>query len=265
MFRYEIKALYVPTNKKRTIKIEAQNKADAIAFIKRDSEYAEPFEIKEFFDPPTESQLDYAKDLKIKMPRDASIRDASALISRAVDRDSDPNLDLIEYAKGRGLLFSKYAGKKTLYNLIFLNLPQLDKIAFFAFSVYRWLSEDRHGNLDTHPQRHFFYDYARLKSGDEKFIKSMEKYQGEDIRFFGMIKFSDGGEAYGGSISTIAYKDCTDYLNKKLGLQKSKILKVANDTSKAIKTNASADKPGSKVAIIVIVIIAIVIIWLMII
>lgn len=217
MYRYEIKALYTPTNRIRTTTIEAQNREDAIARLKMDMNFSEPFVIEEFFDEPTSRQLDYAKDLKIKIPKHASIRDVAALIDRAINHDSDPNPGLIEFAKNRRILFSQYIGKKALYNRVFYELSERDKIAFFAFCVYRHVSDDRHANLDTHPKRQLFYDFAAEKEKDERFTKSMSKYSGEDIRFFGTIKFPDGGEVYGGSISTIAYKTCVDFLQRNCG------------------------------------------------
>lgn len=233
MYRYEIKALYTPTNRIRTTTIEAQNREDAIARLKMDLNFSEPFVVEEFFDEPTSRQLDYARDLKIKIPQHASIRDVAALIDRAVNHDSDPNPGLIEFAKNRRILFSQYIGKKALYNRVFYELSERDKIAFFAFCVYRHVSDDRHANLDTHPKRQLFYDFAAEKEKDERFTKSMSKYSGEDIRFFGTIKFPDGGEAYGGSISTIAYKTCVDFLQSNCGVEhKTRTLVFDHDTNK---------------------------------
>ncbi len=53
----------------------------------------------------------------------------------------------------------------------------------------------------------------------------MNKYSGKDIRFFGELSTSDGYVQTGGSINTIAYKTCIEFLKKNF--------KVKNVISKA--------------------------------
>jgi hypothetical protein len=208
----------LPTNRRRTEVIAAKSKEELIETLKN-SEFSEPFEIEEIFNEPTESQLDYAAALGIDVPKNASKEDVSALISRAVDGDgAEPNPELIEFATDRGLVFSQYIGKRALYNLIFNRLPLEDKIAFFCFCAYRWLSDDRQGNLDRHKYKPLFYEFAKQQFSNEKFVKSLENYAGEEIRFFGTLKFTDGGECSGGSVNTIAYKTCANFLKNKLSL-----------------------------------------------
>jgi hypothetical protein len=229
--KYQVKALYIPTNRKRTETFIAKNEEELVELLKN-SDFEDPFEIKEVFNEPTDKQLEYAKSLKIKIPNHASLEDMSALISRAVEGDnSDPNPELIEYAVDKGFFFSKYVGKKALYNLLFYSLSLRDKIAFFCFSVYRHLSDDRAGNLDNHQCKDLFYNFAESQINNDKFIKSLEKYTGEDIRFFGTLKFSDGGKATGGSMNTIAYRTCSEFLTEKMQL--------INTAVKTIKTKVS--------------------------
>ncbi len=148
--KFRAKALYKETNRKRTVFFTAKSEAEVVQMLLQ-AGYAEPFEIiEELPEPATSAQIKYAKALQIDIPPNPTKDDLSALISREVDNDSASNPELIAFAEGRGLSFSKFIGKKALYNLIFNNLPQEDKIAFFAFSVYRWLSEDRRGNLGFH-------------------------------------------------------------------------------------------------------------------
>ena len=217
--KFKVRAVYIPTNRKRTETLIAKDEEELIERLKN-SDFKEPFDIEEIFNESTDRQLEYAKDLGIKVPKDASLEDVSALISRNVDGDSlNPNPELIEYAVDKGLYFSKYIGKKALYNLIYESLSLKDRIAFFCFSVYRHLSDDRQGNLDKHRHKNLFYEFAESEINNDKFLKSLGKYTGEDIRFFGTLKFPDGGVTYGGSVNTIAFKTCALFLCKKLSLK----------------------------------------------
>jgi len=191
MRHFEIRALYSQTNRKRTVIIMDDDKESAIEKIKKKG-YLEPFELlNEYFYPPTKEQLKYAKSLGIRVPKDASQEDVSEMIARMVNNDSAPNPELFEFANEIGLDFSGYIGKKALYNLVFFYLQTEDKIAFFIFCVYRWLSDDRNGNLNKHQHRELFYDFAKQQINNKKFIESLYEYKGEEIRFFGKMKFTD--------------------------------------------------------------------------
>lgn len=217
MKNYQIKGINKMTNRKKTVTVSAKNEelAEKAAL---DQGILPPYEIEIIFTPPTERQIEYAKSLKINIPEKASSLDVSYLISRKTDRDSDPNPGLLEYADNRNLLFSKYIGKQSLYNLIFNTLTDEDKIAFFAFCVYRWLSDDRHANLDTHQNKNVFYEFAKSMVNDESFVKSMNKYEGKDLRFFGKFTIKKGNSEstiHGGSTNTIAYKKTSEFISNR--------------------------------------------------
>jgi hypothetical protein len=148
--------------------------------------------------------------LGINIPRGACLEDLSVLISRAVDDDSGPNSGLIEYATSKWLTFSNYIGETALFNFILNKLPLGDKVAFFCFSIYRYLSGDSHINLDTSALRGTFYSFAQQYVSDSSFIESMEKYgigKGGHI-----IKISGNGEDAGMD----AYKTVARFLNTSL-------------------------------------------------
>lgn len=126
--------------------------------------------------------------------------------------------------------FSKCIGKKALYNLVFNELSDYEKISFFIFCVYRWLSDDRDSNLDTHKYRNKINDIANKLLSDERFIKSLNHYTGQEIRFFGEIR-NQYGEVYsGGSTNTIAYKTISEILCKEFNL-KNRNAKVFHDNT----------------------------------
>lgn len=175
------------------------------------------------FEPPTERQVDYATDLGIQIPKGACKEDLSALLDKRLQHDSDPNPGLVEFATNRGMMFSNCIGKKALYNLIFFNLPPTDKIAFFCFSVYRYLHGDRHANFDTSSYRKLFYSFAYEHENDKKFLAKLYEYPGESLRFFGIMRVkTDNGliETIGGSTQTYAFKTTKAFLEKHFKLSK---------------------------------------------
>ena len=251
---FSIRGINPETGRKKTITLGVPNITTPHDMVLQHKYLNEPFEIKEIpFELPTERQLAYANGLGIKIPQDACIEDVSALLSRAEDSDSSPNEELIEYATNKELTFSKYIGKKALYNLVFYKLPELDKIAFFCFSVYRYVSDDRHANLDTSPHRDAFYSFAQQYVGDKKFINSILKYEGKDLRYFGTMQITEDDRTFkvnGGSINTIAYKTVSNFLHEKFNtpLTQTKVIqnKIDSDYSRNNSYSKKADSNTPK-------------------
>lgn len=208
---YLIKGPHKDTNRVRTLEIKAFDIQDA-------ENQAFTSGLKEIrgitlipHPKPSERQIEYAQNVGIQILEEYSAEDVSALLSRYEMKDSDPNEGLIEFATGKGLFFSNYIGKTALYRKIFHTTEEKDRIAFFLYCVYRYISDDRHANLDTHAIKDVFYAFADLYIDNPKFIQSLNRYNGEDIKFFG--KFNVGNSTYqGGSVDTIAFKTAREYL-----------------------------------------------------
>src|SRR5690606_29283311 len=90
----------------------------------------------------------------------------------------------------------------------------VDRVAFFIFSIYRYISDDRHANIDTHPHFDKFYEFAKSVVDDERFMKSMNKYSGANLKFFGELTTPNGWTLNGGSVNTIAFKTAREFLIK---------------------------------------------------
>ncbi|MCR4436200.1 MAG: hypothetical protein QHH06_10510 [Clostridiales bacterium] len=245
---YKVRGKNKDTGRYKTLSVQAIS-VEHCKQIAAERGLLEPYEITELLpNKPTERQLAYAKDLGIIIPSDATSEDVSALISRVVDSDNnDPRSDLVDFANGREMIFSKYIGKKALYNVIFNTLTGIDKIAFFVFCVYRWLADDRDGNIDKHKYKDKFYSIAETLASNDSFIKSMNKYAGEDIRFLGEIRKPNGSCYYGGSTNTIAYKIVSEIICNEFGLvnRKVKIMNPSNNfSSNTILKKSSVKKIG---------------------
>lgn len=251
MPEYRIKAMYSETKRKRTTMLVANDTTELHQILK-DSGFVEPFEIEnlpdgtinaENYDEPTEKQIDYATDLGIEIPQEISRKDLSRLISIYEDDDNPANPDLIEFALNRNIITTKYIGKNALYNHVWDTLQGIDKIAFFVFCVYRFCSDDRRGNLDTHPYKGVFYNIANELSSDDDFLRSMNKYYGSDIKFFGQftVRHANGDivSTTGGSAKTTSYKAVCNCLKRDLNVDKviSKTMrdKYSKNSEKSLK------------------------------
>jgi hypothetical protein len=137
----------------------------------------------------------------------------TCIISKDIERDYIPNPELVQYATEMHIKLSYYIGKKALYRGIFKCLDPRDKIAFFIFCIYRYLADDRCGNLNKSFRKEYFYRFADQKIDDKRFIQSMERYSGDDLRYFG-THYSNGRELVGGSTRTIAYNEAVAFLRE---------------------------------------------------
>lgn len=217
-FRYAGKAKYAETNRLRSVSINAFSEHDAKQRLISQG-FIEPMEIETIqFEEPSQAQLCYLHDIckrkKITVPDNICKYDVSALLDRYEHNDDlSPNPDLVQYATSKGIMFSYYIGKKQLYDLIFENLNLEDKIAFFIFCIYRYNSNDRNGNLEKSIYKNIFYSFAQSIKNNEQFIRSLNRYEGNDLRYFGKIEVN-GYEYIGGSKNTIAYKEAFSYLKQ---------------------------------------------------
>ena len=116
--------------------------------------------------------------------------------------------------------------------MVFESLKVQDKIAFFIFCVYRDISNDRRGNLEVHPDKQKFYDFAFQIFDNEKIVKSINKYTGRQIRYFEFTN-EKGNTYYNGNTSSVAYKAAMTYLEAAFNLDEIKKLHTSNQPSKS--------------------------------
>ena len=217
LLKYKAKAKYSKTKRIRSLTILAPSAAFVEKRLLAEG-YLPPITVT-IIPPkmPTLRQLELCRSLEITIPDQACFYDIKALLDNEFNRDTKrPSNGLQEFATNHGIIFSSYLCKKGLYDIVFTKLPLLDKIAFFIFSVYRSLSNDRRSNLDTHTYVNIFYDFAKDKICDKRYLKSMSSYTGKDIRFFGSITYQNsifGDQTYyGGSTKKTAFKEAKMYL-----------------------------------------------------
>lgn len=211
---YQCKAVFAKTNRTRTRKIEAFSEDEARAAIK-ELGYLDPIEITHVpFEPPTDMQRAACQEHGTSIPTKACKADVSYIIDCKMKSDSVPNPELLKYATEMKIKLSYYIGKKALYTCIFDHLEQRDKIAFYVFCVYRFLSNNRCGNLNRSVHKDLFYDFADKKLSDQSFVKSVNRHSGDELRYFGTIYVNNYECNGGGSKNTIAYKETKKFLEE---------------------------------------------------
>ncbi|MFY0521050.1 hypothetical protein ACOMCU_24975 [Lysinibacillus sp. UGB7] len=224
-FIYKIQGKHMETKRTRTLKINALNEDDAKQQALESGLESCTSMVIIPFDEPTQNQLDYARDLGIQIPAGLTKDDVSALISRKINGDEDYDQGLLEFATNHRIYVSKYIASSDLYGITFHKLSIVDRIAFFAFAIYRDITRDSHSNLDTHPARNKFYELAASKENDIQFIKSLDRYRsGKEIQHFGEITVIDSTGNWtstAGSVDSIAYKNVRQYLIEQMLISES--------------------------------------------
>ena len=137
--------------------------------------------------------------------------DVSCLIDIKVENDVSADTSLMDYAYDKNIYFSEMIGEKRLFNLIFNALNTKDKTEFFCFCVYKYLDDYNDFNLEICPYYKDIQEFAEIYLLDNSFQKSMNNYQGEDLRFFGSDSDGEDFTEYGGSTRTKAYQITRDF------------------------------------------------------
>lgn len=215
---YEIQGKGKDTGRKRHRVYSALTEEDARKLAEADGTLIEAVnEIPP--DPPTEKQIEYARDLGISIPLNATKDDLRDLISLKVDRDKPATERHKAFARNYGLDFTNYIGKKALFNRIQAALiaPGLEKqlLSWFTFRVYRELAGGAENAPITGPNDPIIVEIAAQLSADEKILKSVRRYEGADLIWFGEWTAPDGTVHNGGSNRTAAFKEIAELLKQR--------------------------------------------------
>jgi hypothetical protein len=202
---------------------------------------------------PTERQIDYAISLGIEIPKDATKNELSDIISMSVDKDKTSDIRHIEFAKIYGVDCTKYIGKKLLFDRIQNELikpgNELNMLSWFVFRVYRELVSGKINPELDDPRNAIFMSIAQELISDDKVIKSIKRYTGRDLIWFGEWTSSSGYLMSGGSIQTVAYKTVSKILRDKLSLN----AKTYTSNENKSKHDSSNCRNGCLFAIIALV------------
>lgn len=174
--RFIVRGVNTTTNRKNKKTYTASSEADAIQQAEA-AGLAGPFEITvEPADEATESQLAYAANIGLKVPKGACKADLSALLSRAEENDERAALPgVLEFLAGRGWRGSALIGYDAMLATVrnLLTEPR-DGIAFYAYYIDQVENNRPLGNFDKAPKKDHYLAFADYAIKNER---TMEHYR----------------------------------------------------------------------------------------
>lgn len=220
---YEVRGKGKDTGRMRRRIYSAPNETEAKQLAGADGTLVE--EITEIQpDQPTERQLDYARDLGISIPANATKDDLSDLISLKVDGDKPATERHKNFGRMYDLEFTNHIGKKALFNRIQAALVapgrERELLSWFTFRVYRELAGGSENAPISGPDDPIIQEIANELAADEKIIKSVKRYEGSELIWFGEWTSPEGSAHTGGSNRTAAYKQASSLLKQRTSFPK---------------------------------------------
>ena len=259
---YEVHGKGKDTGRKRNRIYSAFNEKEARQLAESDGTLVEQV-IEVPPEPPTDRQLKYAQDLGITIPENASKDDLRDLISQKVDHDKPSTKRHRKFAQTYGLETTQYIGKKSLFNKIHTALSasqnKLDLLEWFTFRVYRELVNGIDNAPIDSPKDPVIKEIAKRFVSEDRIVKSILRYKGKDLIWFGEWTSPDGTVHNGGSNRTAAYKEIAAALKEKTSLPKSPESKTPTPKHEGQYVEQKAG--GNNVLIVVFLIIAVVLIF----
>jgi hypothetical protein len=169
---------------------------------------------------PTEKQLAFAKDLTIDVPSDATSEDVSDLISARTEKDKPANERHRSIAKLYGVRFTRFTGKRQLFERIFdaARRPthEHDLAAWFTYRVYRHLVRGEENAPIHGPDHLIINEIAAELVADKRAFNSVRRYTARGLLSFGQWTAPDGMLCTGGSERTAAYEKAAALLKARL-------------------------------------------------
>lgn len=187
--QYEVKAVYIPTNRSRKLTLYGKNEVDILMQL---TDYKKPDSILEIqYDPPTEAQLKFAKELKIRVPGACCKWDISALIDEELRKHDmqdegkkwkhvDPGKGLIEFANAHHIPYSLYAEEPHVIRCIWRQLKGAEAIAFMIACMHKHIK----GKWDFSKWEQWVKDGDEINQ-DSSFSRSLQNCSELEDGFYG--------------------------------------------------------------------------------
>lgn len=203
---YKVVAIYVPTNRKRTIQVYGFSEQDAIDHMGNGYKFP-PMSIENAeYQKPSREQISYMLSLGVKIPDKCCKEDASALISMKLDEfENAPAapVELKRFADSRRIPYSLYLNEPHLLNFIYKHADSTnEKIALMVAAMYR----EVHGKWDFSSWSEWF-EFGEKACNDKSFMNSFKRNADEWGEFFGSEKYSKSP-----SNKTVLYQTINNYL-----------------------------------------------------
>lgn len=136
------------------------------------------------YEPPTERQLDYLKDLGVFIPDGITKVDASCMISRATGEESKegPCIALVALAVDLKTEFSAFVSASGLLRHVIGQASDRDRAALYAYAVRQSMRGGFFGNMLEDPDLSIFYVFADKVLNDPPLLRSLNGRDPEDYK-----------------------------------------------------------------------------------
>lgn len=194
--RFKVKGKYPGTGRMRTAEIIAWNQASDEE-IARQAGLVEPYEVERIgLEEPTERQLEYARNIGLYIPSNASKKDVSILLQRYEDekpirQEKAPTEILEVLIKRLGIYIPTYANEQDMNACFFWSMKEPEeKYAYFAMKVYAQNTGKNYRFIHeaNSAEREKFYEFSRKYKDDKSFVESFDRYTPEEFSIIGKIK-----------------------------------------------------------------------------
>ena len=180
-------ALYLKTNRQRKVNLDAFNESSAVEKLVTDGYERNSIDIHiEPFDDPTPDQLRAMDEHDDYLPSPACKYDVSYLIDRYMNDDVNSDIEVLRFATSRGIMLSYYLGvgrsfcfdlgQSELHKMIWYDLDEKERIAYFICNVSA--DAGKGWQLNRFDE---FMALADKLSADSSFMKSYKQYYSNDF------------------------------------------------------------------------------------
>jgi hypothetical protein len=171
-------------------------------------------------EPASEEQLARVRGLGLSVPEDASAKEVADLILAHLQGDR-PAIDAFRaFARHYKVESTRFTGKRALFQRIFTELTQpgreKDLLSWFAYRVYRDLVGHAGDAQIDGPDHPIIQDIAQRLGADDQVIRSLGRYEGQDLIWFGEQTGPNGQQYQGGSNRSLAYSRVAAALQKRI-------------------------------------------------
>lgn len=184
--KYAVSGINPQTRRKKKVTVVEIPAAPPEVLQKKSGLYP-PYEITTLTDPPTEKQQQYAQEIGLVLPLDATKTSASILITRYTQGlplvQPSAQSWAIRYLIDKNILVDKYAGADDVDLLYFNCITLQEQMAFFCMRVYCHISGKEYCILEegSNTEQEMFYRFANVYENDPSFTASFKYYSAKDL------------------------------------------------------------------------------------
>ena len=146
------------------------------------------------FDPPSERQIEYMKNVNAPIPEGITSLDASAILTRFEDHDwSVPADGIVQFARDHHIAFSQFASADTLARMLCFDLKGWEKYEWIVYAIYCKHTHEALSNPDSHARQADFVRAAKEIEQNPDLVKIFDNISAETVA---KMRFDKRTKAY---------------------------------------------------------------------